>query len=113
MSTIFRKVSVKNGLPKVSGHYFVWIIFEDRTYTDSLEFDIKEGKFYDDFVTDWLEEIEIVTDENIKKCGVEWKKALGINPYRLYADKDFMAGATWIRDYVFKEATNDVKENTI
>ncbi len=39
-----------------------------------------------------------MTDEQIKQAGHEWKKALGINPYRLQADKDFQAGATWMRD---------------
>ena len=40
----------------------------------------------------------IPTDEQIKDCGRQWKEALGISPYRLQADKDFMAGATWMRD---------------
>lgn len=43
------------------------------------------------------------TDEQILGCGKQWKKALGIDPYRMFADKDFSAGATWIRDLLKDE----------
>ncbi len=42
------------------------------------------------------------TDEQIKEAGEKWKKVLGLNPYRLYANKDFQAGATWMRDLIIK-----------
>lgn len=49
---------------------------------------------------DWLENkmsrVVEITEEDILKAGKEWKVALGINPYRLNADLDFSAGATWI-----------------
>jgi len=43
------------------------------------------------------------TDEQILECGKQWKKALGIDPYRMFADADFAAGATWIRDMLKDE----------
>lgn len=34
------------------------------------------------------------TDEQLKKVSEAWKAALD-SPYRMYADKDFLAGAIW------------------
>lgn len=42
------------------------------------------------------------TDEQIKDCGRQWKEALGMNPYRLYSDKDFMSGSTWMKEFASK-----------
>lgn len=44
-----------------------------------------------------------LTDELIKNAGEQWKKALGIDPYRMYADKDFQAGATWVKSLIEKK----------
>lgn len=41
---------------------------------------------------------KLPTDNQIKNCGEQWKEALGQNPYRIFSDKDFQAGATWMRD---------------
>jgi hypothetical protein len=43
------------------------------------------------------------TDEQVKECAEFWKEALNKQPgimgaMRMYADKDFMTGATWMRD---------------
>lgn len=40
----------------------------------------------------------IPTDEQILKMGRYWKKQLGISPYRMFAEKDFAAGATWLKN---------------
>ncbi len=44
--------------------------------------------------------IEPLTDEQIEHWAKQWKKALGINPYRLEADKDFQAGAHAVINFI-------------
>jgi|WetSurMetagenome_2_1015567.scaffolds.fasta_scaffold914794_2 hypothetical protein len=46
--------------------------------------------------------MKYLSDEEIKSLGDQWKEALGMNPYRLYANLDFAAGATCVRDQLYQ-----------
>ncbi len=118
METIFRKVSV-NRLPNVSGFYFAyysgigsWLEFnsEDKKWIEGDENNLKDYNVTK-YVTHWLEMVELPNDEQIKDCGRQWKEALRINPTRIYADKDFMSGATWIRNFVLAVTPINTKTN--
>lgn len=50
-----------------------------------------------------------MSDEQISLWGKQWKEAIGMNPYRMFADQDFMAGATAVRDYLINDVESDIR----
>ncbi len=45
---------------------------------------------------------KMLSEEQIEHWGKQWKEALGMSPYRMYADKDFQAGATHAQDVILE-----------
>jgi intergrase/recombinase len=53
--------------------------------------EIRLREIIKDIVSFEVEKI-IPNDESIDLAGKKWKKELGNDPYRIFSDKDFMAG---------------------
>lgn len=109
METIFRKVSAKERLPFALGDYDTNMGL--LNYYDRHSGNWRNKAGYGTFKPDWwFEEIELPTDEDIKK---EYSYGMRVTASYQQRMDDMRKGAKWMRDFVLAVAPLTSKTNGV
>ncbi len=112
LAGLFRKVSVKERLPKQEGQYIMFFKNGNPFNVDFTKMAIEGLSFDSNDFTHWLEEVELPTDENIWAGAMMNCKHSGVDGTDSgIAFDNYVLGAKRVRDFVLAGKAVTAKDN--